>query len=98
MTEAEIINWVCRENRLIETVQRGFDFASSRPSASLSRGANKRKIFADVALPQSALADRNSRRHQQFASGLFEEQSRGELHKTKPTKENRKDAQAAKIT
>jgi hypothetical protein len=40
----------------------------------------------------------NEKNFEKFASGFFEEKSRGEVHKTKPTKANRKDAQAAKRT
>jgi len=37
----------------------------------------------------------NRRNFQKFASGFFEEKSRGEIHNSKPTKEKRKDAEAA---
>jgi len=37
----------------------------------------------------------HGRNFQKFASGFFEEKSRGEIQKSKPTKEKRKDAEAA---
>jgi hypothetical protein len=45
-------------------------------------------VSADASLKRGA----NERNFRKFASGFFEEKPRGDVPKTKPTKENRKDA------
>lgn len=90
-------NPTIQKSRFRETVETVFGGRSLPSCTGLKRGLNDKKFSANSRFENPLLADRKSRSGEQFASGLFEEQSRGEIHKTKPTKENRKDAQAAKI-
>jgi hypothetical protein len=82
-----------------ETAEAVESFVTGPVSTSLKRGVNERRIFTVTPTFLSAnsagLADRNVGVTKNLPRVFFEEKPRGELRKTKPTKENRKDAHAA---
>jgi hypothetical protein len=95
LREAEMTSRNNRKNRVTETVKTVSAVPSLRSSTSLKRGVNRRRILCGLEAPRIRLSPQECRRYKQFASGFFEEKSRGETKNTKPTKEKRKDAEAA---
>jgi hypothetical protein len=88
-----------QENRVNEAVKTASNVPWLRPCASLKRRIKERKIFAVrptfVSANSASLADENVGVTKNLPRVFFEEKTRGEPTKTKPTKENRKGAHAA---
>jgi hypothetical protein len=95
LREAEMTKPTNRKNRVTETVKAVVKVRALARCTSLKRGVKKRKILCGSGVPRARISRPECRRYERFASGFFEEKSRGETQTTKPTKERRKDAEAA---
>ena len=84
-----------QKNRVSETVETVSNVRLLARHTSVKRGFKKRKFLCGTRVPRARISRQECQRYEQFASGFFEEKSRGEIQNTKPTKEERKDAEAA---
>jgi len=83
---AEMMNRNSKKNRVSETVETVSKVRSLACCNPVKRVVNERRIFSGGIVFRDGISRPECRCYEEFASGFFEEKSRGEIHKTKPTK------------